>query len=168
MAETLQITDKIVENAIVSSLRNVCWTMLQQMPALTGSGLESNPPEADLHFEIIGSVGFAGEVSGTVYLCMTGEFARQSTAQILGMSLGEVDMTGPEVIKDAIGEITNMTAGGFKNELCDLGYPCKLGLPAFLRGRNLAIASTKSAARHVYWFDCNGHRLAADILIKSV
>jgi chemotaxis protein CheX len=167
MADTLQITDRIVENAIVSSLRNVFWTMLHQMPALKASGFDALPPDADLHFEVIGSVGFAGEVSGIVYLCLTEEFARQSTAQILGMSLSEVDMTGPEVIKDAVGEVTNMTAGGFKNELCDLGYPCKLGLPAFLRGRSLAIASTKSAARHVFWFECNGHRLAADILIKA-
>ncbi|HEY4300592.1 MAG TPA: chemotaxis protein CheX [Candidatus Didemnitutus sp.] len=167
MAETLQITDKIVENAIVSSLRNVFWTMLHHMPSLKASGLEAIPSDADMHFEVIGCVGFAGDVNGIVYLCLTEEFARQSTAQILGMSLAEVDMTAPEVIKDAVGEVTNMTAGGFKNELCDLGYPCKLGLPTFLRGRSLAVASTKSAARHVFWFECNGHRLAADILLKS-
>jgi chemotaxis protein CheX len=59
-----------------------------------------------------------------------------------------------------------MTVGVFKNTLCDLGFPCKLTLPAIVRGHKLSIAAIKSATRHVFHFDCAGHRLTTDIQIK--
>jgi chemotaxis protein CheX len=161
MGVTLNITDQHIQNAIARAVQNVCRTMLRQPASLAGDGLGS-----ELHFEIIGSVGFAGTASGMVYLCLTDEFAKKATGEILGMSPGEVEMNGPDVLKDAIGEITNMTAGGFKNELCDLGFPCKLTLPTILRGHSLAVAAIKSTARHVHLFDCGGHRFAADIQVK--
>ncbi|HVU17189.1 MAG TPA: chemotaxis protein CheX [Candidatus Didemnitutus sp.] len=167
MPATTQITDKIISDAIVASLRNVFWTMLQQMPSLEAPASAAIQGEDDGKFEVIGSVGFAGEVSGTVYLCLTEEFARLSTAHVLGMTPAEVAFSGSDLVKDAIGEVTNMTAGGFKNELCDLGLPCKLGLPTILRGHSLAVASSKSITRHLFWFQCSGHRLAANILIRN-
>jgi len=166
MAPTPQITDKLVQDAIVRAVQNVCRTMLKQPATLVADSLEKMPPGTDLHFELIGSVGFAGVASGTVYLCLSEQFAAKATSEILGMSPGEVDLHGPEVVKDAIGEITNMTAGGFKNELCDLGFPCKLTLPTILRGHSLAVAALKSAARHVFCFDCGGHLLVVDIQLK--
>jgi chemotaxis protein CheX len=161
-----QITDKLIQDAIVRAVQNVCRTMLRQVAGLVGNDLKPAPADSDRHFEIIGSVGFAGAASGMVYLCLTDDFANQATGEILGMSAAEVEMNGPEVLKDAIGEITNMTAGGFKNELCDLGLPCKLTLPTILRGHCLSVAAIKSAARHIFVFDCGGHRFAADIQLK--
>ncbi len=71
------------------------------------------------------------------------------------------------MVKDVVGEITNMIVGGFKNALCDLGFPCKLTLPTIVRGDRLAIATLKSATRHIFRFDCSGHRLIADIQLKG-
>jgi chemotaxis protein CheX len=79
----------------------------------------------------------------------------------------ELDMAGDEVINDAIGELTNMTVGSFKNALCDAGYPCKLTIPSILRGTNFSIEPISSAVRHIYYFDCAEHRVIADILMKS-
>jgi chemotaxis protein CheX len=166
MAVTPQVTDKIVQDAIVRALQNVCRTMLRQEARLVERTAGAEPAGPELSFQIIGSVGFAGVASGMVYLCLTDEFALKATGHILGMSPAEVEMNGPDVLKDAIGEITNMTAGGFKNELCDLGFPCKLTLPTILRGHQLRVAAIKSAARHVFHFDCSGHRLVADIQLK--
>jgi len=59
-----------------------------------------------------------------------------------------------------------MVVGGFKNTLCDLGFPCKLTLPAIVRGHKLSIAAIKAATRHVFQFDYLGHRLVADVQIK--
>lgn len=164
MGVTQPITDQIVQDAIVRAVQNVCRTMLRQPANLAAAPAAG--PSADLQFEIIGSVGFAGSASGLVYLCLTDDFAHAATGTILGMSLAEIEMHGPEVLKDAIGEITNMTAGGFKNELCDLGLPCKLTLPTILRGHSLGVAAVKAAARHVFHFDCNGHRFAVDVQVK--
>jgi len=101
-----------------------------------------------------------------VYLCITDDFAINAASRILGTSPAEVRAEGDAVIKDVIGEITNMTVGGFKNALCDQGYTCKLTLPTIVRGNNLAVATMKSATRHIFHFSCDGHQLVADIQIK--
>jgi chemotaxis protein CheX len=116
--------------------------------------------------QIFGSVGFVGDASGLIYLCFTEAFAKDLTGRILGMSPAEVEMNGSEVVTDAIGEVTNMTVGGFKNTLCDLGHACKLTLPTIVRGQHLSVAAIKSATRHVFHFESAGHRLVADIQIK--
>jgi chemotaxis protein CheX len=82
------------------------------------------------------------------------------------MSPAEVGLQGAAVVNDVIGEITNMTVGGFKNTLADVGFPCRLTVPTIIRGDNLSVAAIKSATRHVFLFDCAGHRLVADIQLK--
>jgi len=70
-------------------------------------------------------------------------------------------------LKDVVGEITNMTVGGFKNALCDTGFPCKLTLPTIVRGDHLAVSGLKNTERHIFHFDCAGHRLVADIQMRQ-
>ncbi len=112
---------------------------------------------------VIGSVGFVGQITGTVYLCFTEEFSQSSACHILGMSPAELEMEGPTVVKDVVGELTNMTVGGFKNILADLGYPCKLTLPVIMRGHHISVSACKSAYREIYHFESEQHRISADI-----
>ena len=170
MAPTQPITDSLVQDSIVKAVQNVCRTMLRREATLseaihadtTGNSLTSVGPAP----YVIGNVGFAGEANGLVYLCFSDEFARNAAGQILGMSPAEIEMHGYEVVKDVIGEITNMTTGGFKNALCDFGFPCKLSLPTIVRGDHLSIAAIKSATRGIFHFTCGAHRLMADVQIK--
>ncbi len=166
MAVKTTITDQLIQDCAVQSVQSVFRTMVghevsfvEQVPPVP-STIPTSPSE------IIGSVGFIGGANGLIYLCLSENFAKIASGRILGMSAAEIEMHGNDVVHDAIGEITNMTVGGFKNILCDLGFPCKLTLPAIVRGHNLSIACIKSAARHVFHFDCVGHRLVLDIQIK--
>jgi chemotaxis protein CheX len=164
MPATQTITDALIQDSIVRAVQNVCRTMLKREAVLRASLAEPAPGTT---FGIIGNVGFAGEANGIVYLCLTADFASFATGEILGMSPGEVEMHGWEVVKDAIGEITNMTVGGFKNALCDVGFPCKLSLPTIVRGDHLHVSAIKAAARHVFQFDCSGHTFYTDIQLKA-
>jgi chemotaxis protein CheX len=128
-------------------------------PALREENLSLKP-------QVVGTVGFLGDINGLIYLYFEDGFAKDCTGHLLGMSAAEVTEAGDEVINDAIGEITNMTVGGFKNGLCDAGYPCMLTIPSILRGTNFSIEPISSAVRHVYHFDCAEHRVVADILMK--
>jgi chemotaxis protein CheX len=56
--------------------------------------------------------------------------------------------------------------GSFKNCLCDAGYPCKLTIPSIMRGSSFSIEPTGSSSRHIFHFDCQGHRVVTDILMK--
>jgi CheY-specific phosphatase CheX len=73
------------------------------------------------------SIGFAGKVTGRVYLRMSTATAKAIAAGILGLTPEEVS-EGDEV-RDAAGELLNIMTGNFKSNLCDAGLDCKLEPP---------------------------------------
>lgn len=164
MATIAQITEHIIRDAAASAIQNVVKTMMGLDASLDSSMAVGTPGPS---FDLIANVGFTGEANGVVYLCMDDDFARFATGRILGMSPGEVSMHGAEVVNDAMGELTNMSAGGFKNQLCDLGFPCKLTLPTIVRGKELRLVALKGSVRHIFTFDCAGQSLLVDIQLKS-
>lgn len=161
------IADEMLHKSIVRAVESVCQTMMRQDVKFIEKTLVPDNTRFVSHPHIFGCVGFVGKIDGVVYLCISDDFAMNAAVRILGMSEAEVTAEGEACINDVIGEITNMTVGVFKNALCDVGYPCKLTLPTIVRGQNLAVAAIKEASRHVFHFDCSGHRLTADIQIKA-
>jgi chemotaxis protein CheX len=169
-----QITEHLIRDNISRAVGDVFKTMLGREPTLTPiapKSLDSVWPEQPLAEQgrphIVGTVGFIGDANGLIYLYLDMNFARLCTCHLLGMTEQELAEAGDEVINDAIGEMTNMTVGSFKNGLCDAGYPCKLTIPSILHGSNFTIEPISSVTRHVYHFDCGGHRIVADLLLKQ-
>ena len=165
-----EITETIIRENIDRAVTDVFQTMLGSTPSLTSSTVITNadePPTAGNPSPcIVGTVGFIGDVNGLIYLYFGVPFARKCTRQLLDMTEEEIDEGGDEVINDAIGEMTNMTVGGFKNSLCDAGYPCTLTIPSILRGSNFSIEPISLTSRHIFHFECTGHQVVADILLK--
>ncbi len=168
------ITAALIRDNIARAVGDVFKTMLGRDPKLTPirnnfeevwpvqSPLADNPRP-----HVVGTVGFIGDANGIIYLYLDLPFARICTCHLLGITDAELSEAGDEVMNDAIGELTNMTVGSFKNGLCDAGYPCKLTIPSILHGSNFTIEPISSVTRHVYHFDCGGHRVIADILMKQ-
>lgn len=171
MPAAAAITEPLIREYINRAIGDVFKTMVAREPAPSASmaakqgrsEMVTDPTKP----QVVGTVGFIGDCNGLIYLHFDLELARLCTCHMLGMTAQELEDAGDEVINDAIGEITNMTVGTFKNGLCDAGYPCKLTIPSILRGTNFSIEPISSASRHVYYFECCGHRVVADILIKS-
>ncbi len=171
MPAVAEITESLIREYINRAVTDVFKTMIGREPTFTaqmdtieGRSLLVSEPHRP---QVVGTVGFIGECNGLIYLHLDLAFARICTCHLLGMTEAELDEAGDEVINDAIGELTNMTVGSFKNGLCDAGHPCKLTIPSILRGTNFSIEPISSAVRHVYHFDCAEHRVVADILMKS-
>ena len=118
---------------------------------------------------MIGSVGFLGDANGVIYLCFDEPSARLFTGKMLSLDQAEVLEMGGDAVKDAVGELTNMVVGSFKNALCDAGYPCTLTIPSILRGDNLCVEPwpANSVRRHAYHFETRGRWIVADILMKA-
>jgi chemotaxis protein CheX len=163
MVSPVLISETLVQNCTTRAVQNVCRTMLRREATLQ---LRESQPMAAGSCHLMASVGFVGEISGVVYLCMKDDFAAFAICQVLGLEPGDAEVNDPEVIRDAIGEIANMTVGGFKNQLCDAGFPCRLTLPTIFRGADLQVSALKDTSRHVFEFECDGHILAADIQFK--
>lgn len=170
-----QITASQIRENIARAVGDVFKTMLGREPTLSplvGGDLDAvwpaqSPLADNPRPHVVGTVGFIGDANGLIYLYLDLAFARHCTCQLLGMTEEELSEAGDEVINDAIGELTNMTVGSFKNGLCDAGYPCKLTIPSILHGSNFTIEPISSVTRHIYHFDCSGHRIIADILMKQ-
>lgn len=167
MAVAQPITDTHIQDFIILAIKSVCNTMIHTPVGFVEKTDHATYGGLTGQVYVIGSVGFNGNINGIVNLCIPDSFAQTVSAQILGMTLAEVTESGDEVVRDVIGEITNMTVGGFKNALCDLGFPCRLTLPTVVRGDDLKIASLSGIERHIFQFDCSGHRLIADIQMKN-
>ena len=174
-AVTQDISETLIRDNITRAVCDVFKTMLHRAAKLDqmciGGGPDECPPalreeNLSLKPQVVGTVGFLGEINGLIYLYFEDSFAKDCTGHLLGMSAAEVTEAGDEVINDAIGEITNMTVGSFKNGLSDQGYPCKLTIPSILRGSNFSIEPISDSMRFIYSFDTEGQRLVADIILK--
>ena len=175
MPATQEITESLIRENIVRAMADVFKTMLTKSVNLSADAepgsskgwpplAPSSPAEATP--QIVGTVGFLGDANGLIYLYLDEEFATECTEQILGMTRAEL-AEDDGFVNDAVGELTNMVVGTFKNGLCDHGYPCKLTIPSILRGRNFCVEPMSSAKRYIYIFESSGHRVVADILMNN-
>ena len=175
MSPTECVTEQTIRDNITRAVSDVFATMLGHHPRLLEDQMETSgqswPPlvarnELAHTPHVVGTVGFIGEANGLIYIYLPDAFARLVTCRLLGLTETELANDGEAVVNDAVGELTNMIVGVFKNCLCDSGYPCRLTIPSILRGNNFHIESTGSAVRRIYYFDCVGHRVVADIMMK--
>ena len=175
MPATLEVSESLIRDNISRAISDVFKTMLGRkadlVTTVTPSADSTWPPVpsdgGDSTPQVVGTVGFLGDANGLIYLYLPLPFAVLVTCHLLGMTEAEIEEAGDEVINDAIGELTNMTVGSFKNGLCDAGFPCKLTIPSILRGSNFSVEPISSAQRYIYHYDCGGHTIVTDILLKT-
>lgn len=172
MPLTAEITESLIRDNISRSVSDVFTTMVKSTIEYRDSittvahtaPVHPNPPHVS---QVVGTVGFVGDINGLIYLYFEVGLASHCTSRMLSMTPEEVEEGGTEIVNDAIGELTNMIVGSFKNRLCDAGLPCKLTVPSILRGADFSIEATGSAKRYIYAFDEGGRRLVADILMTA-
>jgi chemotaxis protein CheX len=169
-----QISESVFRETINRAVQDVFKTMLGKTATLdaasdvaTSDGSPWQHPVQISGQNVVGTVGFIGDISGLIYLYLEDKFANDVASHMLGMSLAELEEAGHEVVNDAVGELTNMTVGTFKNQLADKGFPCKLTIPSILRGSNFSIEPISSATRRIYRFHIGEHQLVADLLMKT-
>ena len=123
------------------------------------------PLPPDPEGEIVGSVGFIGKTSGVIHLKGGVGLARIWTSRMLGIPEEEVE--GPEMVNDAIGEVSNMVGGFVKSRLCDSGWSCTLTIPSIVRGQQLSIQGSTQTKRRMLGFRWGGHQFLAELLLKD-
>jgi CheY-specific phosphatase CheX len=85
---------------------------------------------------ILGTIKFSGRAEGEVFFRLSTQGAKFVAAQILGIPGEEL---GEAEIKDAVGELLNITTGNFKSNLCDAGLDCRLTPPAVRRSGDFSV-----------------------------
>lgn len=169
-----QISETVFRETINRAVQDVFKTMLGRTATLNNASDAANadgtPWEHPVHIngqQVVGTVGFIGDISGLIYLYLDADFANEVASHMLSMTLAELQEAGDEVVNDAVGELTNMTVGTFKNQLADKGFPCRLTIPSILRGSNFSIEPISSATRRIYRFTIGTSTLVVDLLMKT-
>jgi chemotaxis protein CheX len=89
-------------------------------------------------------VGFGGKISGFVAMHLSQQDACRLAGSLVGMTFDLVD----DIVVDAVGEMSNMLAGGLKKYACsgddDL---IKISIPSIVQGSNYSMRAPKDAER---------------------
>lgn len=102
-------------------------------------GTELTLPSADVARPagVSSMVGMAGQLCGVLTVCCDEKAAKLMTSKMLGV---ELDKVGADMA-DALGEISNMVAGNFKNKISGLGDGCMLSPPTVVTGSDYSMYS---------------------------
>ena len=113
-------------------------------------------------YDISGIIGLAGEVCGSVVL----SFPRATAYKIVSKFLGERKLTLDDDVQDAIGELTNIVAGGAKRDLSQLGYGFKIGLPSVVVGPGHTVVRPKNAPTICVHFGSAEGEFVVEVCLK--
>jgi chemotaxis protein CheX len=112
---------------LVQATEDVFKTMvfrdLEQVTPIEGEALR---PRSN----VVGIVGFGGTISGLVAFYSTLDAAQEIAGSMLGLDPAEVNGEMP----DAIGEVTNMIAGGFRLRMAERGETLAISIPSVTVG----------------------------------
>jgi len=93
-------------------------------------------------------IGLSGDFTGMLYLHCPEPVALAIAGAMLGMDLERIDTD----VKDALGEITNMMAGGLKEALTAENIALEIAIPTAVSGQAYTISSPSGSERLVIPF----------------
>jgi chemotaxis protein CheX len=110
-----------------------------------------------------GLVGFAGQCAGTGTLSCTAGLACFLSSCFLATPMGTVD----EAVLDAMGELTNMIIGNFKNALEEQIGPLAMSIPTVVSGKEVMTRAMRENDWIVVPFLIHGERLSVRVCFAS-
>lgn len=127
-------------NPFILSIRNVFETMC-------GTAVEFAPAQLKDHdgepVDVSGAIRFSGDAEGSLTLGFSNEVARKIGTRFAQMEIDDPDFD----LKDALGEMVNIIAGGAKSRF--EGVSIRISLPKVTVGPHLITGATQSAPHMV-------------------
>lgn len=143
-------------NPFLVSIRNVFDTMLQ-IPFTIGK--PSLKEDAVPRYDISGIIGLSGSVTGCVVLNLSQELALQLASALMGEKITKMN----EECSDAVGEISNMIAGGAKKDFP--GEDNSISVPSIVIGKH-QVSYPKGLPVISIPCDTSAGRLAVEVALK--
>jgi flagellar motor switch protein FliN/FliY len=112
----------------------------------------------------VGTVNFAGEVTGSINIQLSKTFSRIVASKMMDISLEEV--RSDEQTKDVIGELCNIVAGNLKSGFCDSGLKCEISPPSITMGDDFRIETLNMARYEQFAFRFYDHDIFVQVCVK--
>ena len=149
-------TDLIVE--LVKATEEVFETMVFRK-LTTGAPIEGDALRATSN--VVGLVGFGGTLSGLVAFYSTRHAAEEIAGSMLGLPAGRVNGEMP----DAIGEVTNMIAGGFRLKLAERGETLAISIPSVTVGSDFYTKYSSDVRRVMCPFRMGDDEICVELIL---
>ena len=131
------------------------WTSMLGFPVQSRSA----PVDTNGGRHLSASVQISGGWDGTVLVSCSEDLARRAAAAMF-----DAEQASDEEMRDALGEIANMTAGNVKSHI--EAY-CRLSLPMVAEGKELLISIPGSTVVAEAAFDCGEDAFSVEVYEKS-
>ncbi|APG25159.1 MAG: chemotaxis protein CheX [Syntrophotalea acetylenica] len=122
--------------------------------------VEPEPMEGPM---LTSMIGLAGDLQGSVLIHLPAPVAVAITGAFLGLEIDGVD----DDVKDAIGELANMVAGGIKYLLPQKGQDVGLAIPSVVCGQGYSCEATGRFDRTTVVFELEAGRFMVEMQIKD-
>ncbi len=108
-------------------------------------------------------VGFSGSYNGMISINTSQKLAMTFASLMLGMEVAEFD----DDVRDALGEIANMTAGSFKHHFEKDGHEVRLSTPSVISGKecSMNVGSTPNAL--TLMFESNAEQFLVSVYLEA-
>jgi chemotaxis protein CheX len=110
---------------------------------------------------VVGLVGFGGSLSGLVAFYTTIDAAQEIAGSMLGMPAADVNGEMP----DAIGEVTNMIAGGFRLKLAEKGETLAISIPSVTVGSDFYTKYASDVQRILCPFRMDDNEICVELIL---
>ena len=163
MTETTQIDrldDGLVSESLCRATLDVFGTMLG-VDAVAGDRFTEKVPPHPSH-GVVSLIGMAGSWVGTGGMSCSAELACKLSGRFL---MAEYESVNDEVL-DAMGELTNMVIGNFKNDIEQHVGTLGLSIPTVIFGRNFVARSATENDWIAVPFECEGETLIVKVCLS--
>jgi len=157
---TNRLDEALVTESLCRATLEVFGTMLG-VDAVAGNRFTEGQPPHPSH-GLVSLVGMAGAWIGTGGLTCSGELACKLSSRFL---MTEYDSVNDDVL-DAMGELTNMIIGNFKNEIEMHVGSLGLSIPTVIFGRNFVARSAAENDWIAVPFECEGEVLTVKVCLS--
>ena len=112
---------------------------------------------------LICSIGFTGDLEGSISSDITNTGACLVASKMLCMEIEEVSVD----VTDGVGEILNIAVSGFKTRMAGLGYDFKISVPIVIKGQDLKLAIPEDKEKVEVSFSADDFEFGVIVIYKS-
>jgi chemotaxis protein CheX len=125
-------------NPFINATINALSTMAQITPKRGAPYIKTDDASGG---DISAVIGLTGEANGWCAVC----FKKDAALKIVSNMLGETKTFMDADVRDAVGEIVNMIAGGAKGEFAQKNFSFKIAIPTVIVGDSHILSQKKDA-----------------------
>jgi chemotaxis protein CheX len=112
-------------------------------------------PQIGVSDERTAIVGYSGAMRG----CCEVQMDQEAAATVATAMLGGMVTDDSDSLDDAVGEIANMIAGGWKDRIPSLSSDCNISPPTVITGRAYKVHMSRPSVKIMRCYSFNGHHI---------